>query len=89
VRVGAAVRDDHHARMLREAHADAAAVVQRHPGRAARGVQQRVEQRPVAHGVEPSFIDSVSRFGLATEPVSRWSRPITIGAFSSPFRPSR
>ena len=28
---------------------------------------------------------SVSRFGLATEPVSRWSRPITIGAFSSPF----
>ena len=32
----------------------------------------------------PSFIASVSRFGLATEPVSRWSRPITIGAFSSP-----
>ncbi len=33
---------------------------------------------------EPSFIDSVSRFGDATEPLSRWSRPITIGAFSSP-----
>src|SRR5262249_15686680 len=28
----------------------------------------------------PSFIDSVSRLGLATLPVSRWSRPITIGA---------
>ena len=33
---------------------------------------------------EPSSIPSVSRYGEATEPVSRWSRPITIGAFSSP-----
>ena len=33
---------------------------------------------------EPSCIASVSRFGLATEPASRWSRPMTIGAFSSP-----
>ena len=33
---------------------------------------------------EPSRIASVSRLGLATEPESRWSRPITIGAFSSP-----
>ncbi len=32
----------------------------------------------------PSFIASVSRFGEATEPQSRWSRPITIGAFTSP-----
>ena len=31
---------------------------------------------------EPSRIDSVSRFGDATEPESRWSRPITIGAFT-------
>ena len=29
---------------------------------------------------EPSRIPSVSRLGEATEPVSRWSRPITIGA---------
>jgi hypothetical protein len=29
---------------------------------------------------EPSAIASVSRFGEATEPASRWSRPITIGA---------
>ena len=27
---------------------------------------------------------SVSRLGEATEPASRWSRPMTIGAFSSP-----
>src|ERR1700689_4708581 len=33
---------------------------------------------------EPSAIASVSRYGEATEPESRWSRPITIGAFSSP-----
>src|SRR5216684_2990337 len=28
---------------------------------------------------EPSFIASVSRLGLATDPESRWSRPITTG----------
>ena len=33
---------------------------------------------------EPSSMPSVSRYGEATEPQSRWSRPITIGAFSSP-----
>src|SRR4051794_2583169 len=33
---------------------------------------------------EPSAIDSVSRYGDATLPASRWSRPITIGAWSSP-----
>ena len=37
---------------------------------------------------EPSFIASVSRFGDATEPQSRWSRPMTIGAFTSPVRTS-
>ena len=35
-----AVGDDHHAGMLRIAHADAAAVVERDPGRAAGGVEQ-------------------------------------------------
>ena len=34
---------------------------------------------------EPSFIASVSRNGEATLPVSRWSRPMTIGALSSPL----
>ncbi|MNJ62520.1 hypothetical protein D3C77_583640 [compost metagenome] len=33
---------------------------------------------------EPSIMASVSRFGLATEPLSRWSRPMTMGAFNSP-----
>ncbi len=33
---------------------------------------------------EPSFMPSVSRYGLATEPQSRWSRPSTIGALISP-----
>ena len=35
---------------------------------------------------EPSAIASVSRYGDATDPESRWSRPITIGAFTSPAR---
>src|SRR3546814_5601684 len=39
----AAVADDDHAGVLREAHADAAAVVQRHPGGAAGGVQRSEE----------------------------------------------
>ena len=34
----------------------------------------------------PSAIASVSRYGEATEPESRWSRPITIGADTSPVR---
>ena len=34
----------------------------------------------------PSRIASVSRLGEATEPESRWSRPITIGAFTRPLR---
>src|SRR5471032_182575 len=45
------VADNHHPRMLGEAHADAAAVVQGNPGRAARGVKQGVEQWPVGHSV--------------------------------------
>src|ERR1700742_384968 len=34
---------------------------------------------------EPSFMDSVSLFGDATEPQSKWSRPITIGPFTLPL----
>ena len=34
---------------------------------------------------EPSAIASVSRYGEATDPESRWSRPITIGADTSPL----
>ena len=36
----------------------------------------------------PSRIASVSRLGEATEPESRWSRPMTIGALTSPERTS-
>src|SRR5699024_156784 len=35
---------------------------------------------------EPSSMDSVSRYGEATEPESRWSRPMAIGAFTIPSR---
>ena len=33
---------------------------------------------------DPSAIASVSRYGEAAEPVSRWSRPMTTGALISP-----
>ena len=34
---------------------------------------------------DPSFIASVSLLGDATDPQSKWSLPITMGAFSSPL----
>ncbi len=37
---------------------------------------------------EPSRIPSVSRLGEATEPQSRWSRPMTIGALTLPLATS-
>ncbi|CAN0622259.1 protein of unknown function [Burkholderia multivorans] len=69
VRISGAVGDDHDARVLRKAHADAAAVVQRHPRCAARGVQQRVEQRPVADRIRAVL----HRFGLAVRARDRAS----------------
>ena len=42
----------------------------------------RIGQSAIAS--EPSRIASVSRYGEATEPASRWSRPITTGAVTSP-----
>ena len=56
-----AVGDDHHAGVLRIAHADAAAVVERDPGRADGGVEQGVEQRPVGDDVAAVL----HAFGLA------------------------
>ena len=56
-----AVAHNHHARVLREAHAHAAAVVQRYPSGAAGGVQQGIEQRPVGNGVRAVL----HRFGFA------------------------
>src|SRR5438309_7128019 len=46
----------------------------------------RIGQSAIAS--EPSFIASVSRLGEATDPQSRWSRPITSGAFTRPLRTS-
>ena len=46
----------------------------------------RIGQSAIAS--EPSAIASVSRYGEATEPESRWSRPITTGAFTRPLRTS-
>ena len=46
----------------------------------------RIGQSAIAS--EPSAIASVSRYGEATDPVSRWSRPSTIGALTSPRRTS-
>ena len=48
-----AIGDDDHAGMLAEPDPDAAAVMERHPGGAARAVQQRIEQRPVGNRVAP------------------------------------
>ena len=46
----------------------------------------RIGQSAIAS--EPSRIASVSRYGEATEPASRWSRPITTGALTAPLRTS-
>src|SRR5215211_7467628 len=46
----------------------------------------RIGQSAIAS--EPSSIASVSRYGDATEPEARWSRPITTGALTRPARTS-
>src|SRR5207237_4085622 len=48
-----AVGDDDLASVQRISDSDAAAVVKRNPGRAARGVEKRIEDRPVGDGVGP------------------------------------
>jgi len=52
-RVVRAVGDDHHPRVNRHPDPDAAAVVDRNPARAAHGIEQRIEDRPVGDGVAP------------------------------------
>src|SRR5690606_36036364 len=51
VRVGSAIANDHHAAVLRIAHAHAPTVVQADPGRTAGDVEHGVEQGPVADRV--------------------------------------
>ena len=48
---GCPVGHHHHAGVDRVAHTDAAAVVDRDPGGPGHGVEERVEDRPVGHGV--------------------------------------
>src|SRR5580700_2412989 len=45
------IGDDNHSSVLRETDANAAAVVNRHPGCACSSVNQRIEQRPICDGV--------------------------------------
>ena len=59
--LGCAVGDDHLSGMERVADADAAAVVEAHPGGAARHVEHGVQQRPIGDGIAAVF----HRFGLA------------------------
>ena len=80
---GGAGRYYHHAGVGGVADANAA-VVQAHPVGATGAVGQGVEQGQSATASEPSFMPSVSRLGEATEPPSRWSRPMTTGANTSP-----
>ena len=82
-----AVGDAHLAGVDRLAHPDAAAVVDRDPrSRRVAVLTIALSSGQSATASEPSRIASVSRWGEATEPASRWSRPITIGACSSPRR---
>ena len=87
-RVLGAVRDDDHAGVDRIADADSAAwCTLTHVAPAATLTSAfRIGQSAIAS--EPSRIASVSRYGDATEPASRWSRPITTGAFTTPRRTS-
>src|SRR6266849_9963347 len=50
-----AVRHDHLPGMLREAHADPAAVMETYPGRTTRAVEQSIEYRPVRNRVGAVF----------------------------------
>src|SRR5882724_7296743 len=58
------VGDDNHSSMLRETDANAAAVVDRHPGCACRSVNQRIKQWPICDrvaAVEHSFGFAIRR----------------------------
>jgi hypothetical protein len=62
----------YHTRMLRVTHAYPAAMVERYPGCSARCISHQVQHSGQSDTAsEPSFIDSVSRFGDATDPQSK------------------
>jgi hypothetical protein len=62
---------NHHACVLRIADTDASAVMQRDPCGPAGTVSSALSSGQSDTASEPSRIASVSRFGLATEPLSR------------------
>ena len=87
VRFARAVGHDDHSGVQRVADADAAAVMDRRPTSRPHDVLSRAfSTGQSAIASLPSRIPSVSRLGEATDPVSRWSRPITIGALTTPRR---
>lgn len=65
------ITDDNHTGVLREAHAYAAAVVQRHQVAPLAVLSSALSNGQSDTASEPSRMASVSRFGLATEPESR------------------
>ena len=69
----------------RIANAHTSAIVDRHPRCASSRINRAFSSGQSATASLPSFMLSVSRKGDATEPQSRWSRPITIGALILPF----
>ena len=67
-----AVTDDDHAGMLGKTHADAAAVMQAETQVAPEAVfSSAFSSGQSETASDPSFMDSVSRLGLATDPESR------------------
>ena len=63
-RIISPVGDDNHSSMLRKTDANAAAVVDRYPGRACGSVNQRIEERPICDrvaAVEHSFGFAIRR----------------------------
>ena len=83
-----AVRHDDAAAVLAVAHAHTAAVMDGDPGSASATAVMALRKGQSETASEPSFMASVSRLGLATEPLSRWSRSMTMGAFTLPVRTS-
>ena len=77
-----AVRQRHLPGVQRIADADAAAVVERRPARPDATFTMRFRSGQSATASEPSRIASVSRLGDATDPASRWSLPMTMGALT-------
>ena len=85
---GRAVGNDHLPGVLAVANAHSAAVMEADPGGAVDRVDQALRIGQSLTASVPSSMPSVSRLGDATEPESRWSRPMTMGALTMPLATS-